>query len=113
MSSVVARKVVKHFAAEPSLTISFNETFDNFSQAGTLYSELRRGNVGSILPGGAIDIADVVVVGDISIANSFDVIRRVATGGKMLLKTTIKPDDLEKKLPTPLRKSIFSRRRGS
>ena len=110
ISSVVPRKVAQHFAAQPSLTISFNETFDNFSQAGTLYSELRTGNVGSILPGGAIDNADVVVLGDVAIANSFDVIRRVATGGKILLKTTIKPEDLEKKLPTPLRKGIFSRR---
>ena len=109
-SSVVARKVAQRFANEPSLTIFFNETFDNLSQAGTLYSELRAGNVGSILPGGAIDNADVVVLGDVSIANSFDVIRRVAIGGKILLKTTIKPDDLEKKLPTPLRKRIFSRR---
>ena len=110
VSSVAARKVVQHFVAIPSLTISFNETFDNFSQAGTLYSELRTGNVRSILPGGAIDIAEVVVLGDVSIANSFDVIKRIAVGGKILVKTTLKPEDLEKKLPTPLRKSIFSRR---
>ena len=110
ISSVAARKVVQHFVAEPLLTISFNETYDNFSQAGTLYSELRTTNLGAILPGGPIDMADVVVMGDVSIANSFDVIHRLAPGGKVLLKTTIKTEDLEKKLPKPLRKSIFSRR---
>ena len=110
VSSIAPRKVVQHFAADPSLTVSFNQTYDNFSQAGTLYSELRIAKVGSMLPNGPIDIVDTVVLGDVSIANSFDVIKRVALAGKVLLKTTIKPEDLEKKLPTPLRKSLFSRR---
>jgi sulfite reductase (NADPH) flavoprotein alpha-component len=110
VSSVTARKVVQHFASEPTLTVCFNEIYDNFSQAGTLYSELRAAKVGSMFPNGPIDLAEAVVLADVSIANSFDVIKRVAPGGKVLLKTTIKPEDLEKKLPTPLRKSLFSRR---
>ena len=110
VSTIAARKVVQHFTAEPTLTVSFNETYDNFAQAGTLYSELRIAKVGSMLPNGPIDIADAVVLGDVSIANAFDVIKRVAPAGKVLLKTSIKPEDFEKKLPTPLRKSLFSRR---
>ena len=110
VSSVTARKVVQHFAAEATLTVSFSETYDNFSQAGTLYSELRAVKVGSMLPNGPVDVADAVVLGDVSIANSFDIIKRVAPDGKVLVKTTLKPEDLEKKLPAPLRKGIFSRR---
>ena len=110
VSSVAARKTVQHFASDPTLTVSFNETYDNFSQAGILYSELRTAKVGSMFPNGPIDIADAVALADVSIANSFDVIKRVAPAGKVLLKTTFRPEDLEKKLPTPLRKSLFSRR---
>lgn len=108
-SSVTARKVAQHFASEAALNISLNETYDNFSQAGILYSELQSGQAGSVPPSGAVDVADVVVVGDVSITNSFDVVRRVAPSGKLLLKTTIKSDDLEKKLPVAFRKAIYSR----
>jgi sulfite reductase (NADPH) flavoprotein alpha-component len=110
VSSVAARKVAQHFASESDVTISLNETYDNFSQGGVLYSELRTGNAGAVLPSGSIDSADVVVVSDLAIANSFDVIRKVAPAGKVLLKTSIKPEDFEKKLSKSLRKSLFSRR---
>ena len=108
-SSVTARKVAQHFASEAAFNVSLNETYDNFSQAGILYSELQSGQAGLVLPSGAVDLADVVVVGDVSITNSFDVVRRVAPSGKLLLKTTIKPDDLEKKLPAAFRKAVYSR----
>ena len=109
VSSVTARKVAQHLASEPQLTVSLNETYDNFSQAGILYSELQSGQAGTTLPSGPIDVADVVVVGDVAIANSFDVVRRVAPAGKLLLKTSIKPEDLEKKLPASLRSAIYAR----
>jgi sulfite reductase (NADPH) flavoprotein alpha-component len=108
-SSVVARNVVEHFATKSSLMVSLNETYDNFSQGGTLYSEVRR-NFGAILSSGPIDVADIVVLGNVSIANSFNVVRRVGHGGKLLIKTTLNAEDFDKKLPLSLRKSIFSRR---
>lgn len=108
--STTARKIARRFAADPSSTISFCETYDNFSQTGILYSELQTGMAGSALPVGPIDFADIVVLSDVAIANSFDVVHRVAPGGKVLVKTSIKTEDLEKKLPAQFRRSLFSRR---
>lgn len=110
ISSVTARKVLDHFAEDPSLTVSFNETYDNFRQAGTLYSEVRTGKAGSRLPFTQIDFADVVVLNDISIANSFDILRQLAPAGKLLLKTTIKPEQFDKKIPLSLRNALFARK---
>src|SRR5271154_1115780 len=65
VSSVAARKTVQHFASDPTLAVTFNETYDNFSQAGILYSELRTAKVGSMFPNGPIDIADAVALADV------------------------------------------------
>jgi sulfite reductase (NADPH) flavoprotein alpha-component len=110
VSAIAARKVAQHFASESGVTISLNETYDNFSQGGVLYSELRAGKAGTALPSGLIDSADVVVVSDFAIANSFNVISNVVPAGKVLLKTSIKPEDFEKKFPKSLQKALSSRR---
>jgi len=105
VSSIAARKVAQEFVNQESL-VSFNETYDNFSQAGLLYSEVLAGFKYMPRSHSAVDVA---VLADVSIANSYDVVHRLAPGGKLLIKTTIKQDDLEKKLPTRLRKAISRR----
>lgn len=109
-SSIAARKVAEHFAADPNLTVSFAETYDNFSQTGTLYTEVRAAQTGTRLSVGPVESANVVVVSDVAIANSFNVVTRLASGGKLLVKTTIKPEDLEKKLPVSLKTVIYARK---
>ena len=109
-SSVTPRKILRHFAEDPSSTVSFNEIYDNFEQTGILYSELRAGNSGSRVSFSQIDFADVVVLNDISIANSFDILGQLAPAGKLLLKTTSKPDQFEKNFPLSLRKSLLARK---
>ena len=109
ITSVTPRKIVQHFAEDTSSTVSFNEIYDNFEQTGILYSEIRTGNAGSRVSFSQIDFADVVVVNNLSIANSFDILGQVAPAGKLLLKTTGNPDQFEKNFPLSLRKGLFTR----
>jgi sulfite reductase (NADPH) flavoprotein alpha-component len=108
--SSIARDLARAFANDSALSIAFNETYDNFSQSGIRYSELHVGQTGSIVPTSSVELADFVVVGDVAITNSFDVVGRVVPGGSILLKTTIKTENLETKLPAPLRQAVYSRR---
>lgn len=79
-SGIAARKVAEHFASEPELALSVNETYDNFAQTGTLCTELRITKAGSPVSSGLVDSADVVVVGDVAITNSFNVVNQLVSG---------------------------------
>ncbi|EPS41460.1 hypothetical protein H072_4624 [Dactylellina haptotyla CBS 200.50] len=85
--------------------ITYSSMYDNASQAGITYSWIRSG--GSTLEAHYdVTQADVVVVNDSKVLLSYDVASGVKNGGLLLIRSNVKDEDLESKLPAQLRRTL-------
>ncbi|GAO46883.1 hypothetical protein SAICODRAFT_70597 [Saitoella complicata NRRL Y-17804] len=102
-------KVAKLLSEVSGKNVSFNAVFDNLSQAGIIQTEIR--STKSVVEAPfAIENADVVVVQDAKILNSYDVLGAAKEGAKVLLRTSIKDADYEKKLPAGFRRAVAAKK---
>ncbi|KAK6538865.1 hypothetical protein TWF694_010424 [Orbilia ellipsospora] len=97
--------LTKLLALDNARNITYSSIYDNMSQAGVTYSWIRSGN--NILEAHYdVTQADLVVVNDPRILLSYDVGSGIKGGGALLLRTPLKDEDLEFKLPEHLRKTL-------
>ncbi|ROT36211.1 FAD binding domain-containing protein [Sodiomyces alkalinus F11] len=111
-SSVLAQSpavVGKLLACESAKSVYVDETFDNLIQGGALRTDIRSSRKAIDAPY-AVEEGDVVAVGDEKLLKEVDIIRSVKQGGKVLLKLpNFKEEDLEKRIPAFVCKSIVDK----
>lgn len=102
--------LAKALASESANNVTVSTRYDNLVQGGTFRTDIRKCKK-SIEASYSINSADVVVVGDISLLNHYDVLGGVKPGGKIILKLAgVKDEDLEKKLPQLFQKAICEKK---
>lgn len=107
--TVPAAAVVARLLSEDlERTISFSATYDNVPLAGIFQAEIKSSKkvVGASFH---IESADIAVVNDIALLSKFDLIARTKQGGSLILKSTIKDEDLEKKFPAPFKRAVVQK----
>jgi len=105
-ASVLAASIISKLLSEdPGKSVSFQAAYDNVPLSGILHSEIRASYKAIDAPF-HIEFADISVVNDIQLLSKFDIASRTKDGGIILLKSTIKDDEFEKKLPAPFRRAI-------
>ncbi|KAI5849884.1 hypothetical protein BZA05DRAFT_79429 [Tricharina praecox] len=107
-SSAPAAAVVAKVLAGGNSSVSYSAVYDNFAIAGTLQSEIRISNKAVDAPF-HVEGADLSFVGDLQLLKSYDVAATTKIGGTVIVKATIKTEDIEKKLPAPFRKQIVKK----
>lgn len=104
--SVLAAPIISKLLSEdPTRSVSFQAAYDNVPLSGILHSEIRASSRAIDAPF-HIEHADISVVNDIQLLSKFDIARRTKDSGIILLKSTIKDDEFEKKLPAPFRRTV-------
>lgn len=89
-------------------TISFSATYDNVPLAGIFQAEIKSSKKAVVAPF-HVEGADVVVINDIALLSKFDLIARTKQGGSLILKSTIKGEDLEKKFSAPFKRAVVQK----
>ncbi|KAK6354820.1 hypothetical protein TWF696_003953 [Orbilia brochopaga] len=92
-------------ASDYTRSVTYSSIYDNFSQAGITYSWIRAGK-DKVEAHYDVTQADVVVVNDPKVLLSYDVAAGVKAGGTLLLRSPLKDEELEAKLPARLRKML-------
>lgn len=107
--TVPAAAVIARLLSEDGeRTISFSATYDNVPLAGIFQAEIRSSKKAVEAPF-YVESADVVVINDIALLSKFDLIARTKRGGSLILKSTIKDEDLGKKLPAPFKRAVVEK----
>ncbi|KAI0453794.1 sulfite reductase flavoprotein component [Xylaria acuta] len=89
--------------------IYLSESHDNLVQGGVVRTDLRSSQKTIDAPYPAEE-ADIVVVGDEKLLKDFAISRSVKDGGKLLLRLpNFKDEEVEKRLPEPVRQDIQKR----
>lgn len=88
--------------------ISFSATYDNVPLAGIFQAEIRSSKKAVEAPF-HVENADVAVINDIALLSKFDLIARTKRGGSLILRSTIKDDDLGKRLPAPFKRAVVQK----
>lgn len=108
-SATAAATVAQVLAREDSeLLVTYSAAYDNAAIAGALQSEIRTGRKSVDAPF-HVEGADVSFVGDIKLLNSFAIATSTKTGGSVIVKATIKAEDIEKKIPASFRKELVQK----
>jgi sulfite reductase (NADPH) flavoprotein alpha-component len=107
-ASAPAAAVVARALAAGEQRVSYSATYDNVAIAGTLHSEIRTSQKPIEAPF-HIEGADVSFVGELQLLSKFDVVASTKRGGSIIVKATIKPEDLEKKLPGAFRSDLVKK----
>lgn len=108
-SSAPAASVIARLLSEDTeKTISFSATYDNAPLAGIIQAEIKSSKK-VVEASFHIESADVAVVNDIALLSKFDVIARTKQGGSLILKSTIKDEDFEKKFPAPFKRAVVQK----
>ena len=85
--------------------ITYSKTYNNVAQSGVIYHEIIQAQPGSKhAPPPAK--ADVVVLADVDVAKSYNITDNVVPGGTLVIKSSVKPEDVEKKFPPALRRAL-------
>ncbi|KAF3902429.1 hypothetical protein ABW21_db0200305 [Orbilia brochopaga] len=92
-------------ASDRTRNITYSSIYDNFSQAGITYTWLRASK-DKLEAHYDVTYADVVVVNDAKVLLSYDVAAGVKVGGTLILRTPLKDEELDDKLPARLRKTL-------
>ena len=91
---------------ESAGNVSVRTGHDNLTRGGVTRTDIRKSKK-SIEASYPIEAADVAYVGDESLLEDFNPVESVKTGGRLIVRLPgVKDDDLEKKLPVGLRKSL-------
>ncbi|KAF3178702.1 hypothetical protein TWF225_007734 [Orbilia oligospora] len=97
--------ITRLLASDSSRNVTYSSIYDNLSQAGITYSWIRSAKE-TVQAHYDVTQADVVVVNDSKITLSYDVASGVKASGTLLLRSPIKDEDLEAKLPAQLKKAL-------
>jgi sulfite reductase (NADPH) flavoprotein alpha-component len=89
-------------------TVSYSAVYDNVAVAGALHSEIRTSRKSVDAPF-HIEGADVSFVGDLQLLKEYAITATTKVGGAIVLKATIKAEDVEKKLPASFRKELATK----
>lgn len=107
--TVPAAAVIARLLSEDGeRAISFSATYDNVPLAGIFQAEIRSSKKAVEAPF-HVESADVAVINDIALLSKFDLIARTKRGGSLILKSTIKDEDLEKRLPAPFKRAVVQK----
>ncbi|CAZ82114.1 unnamed protein product [Tuber melanosporum] len=105
-ASAPAASIISRLLSEdPRKSVSFQAAYDNVPLSGILHSEIRASSSAIDAPF-HIECADISVVNDIQLLSKFDIASRTKDSGIILLKSTIKDDEFEKKLPALFRRAV-------
>jgi len=104
-SSTTPAIIAKLLASDNSTNISYIAENDNFAEAGLTVTRIRSSKK-SVDASYDVVSADVVVVNDIKILSTFDVAAGLRPEGSLILKTSVKDEDLEAKLPASFKKGL-------
>jgi len=104
-SSAPAAAVIAKVLATGNKTVCYSAVYDNVAIAGTLQSEIRTSNKAVDAPF-YIEGADISFVGELQLLKSYDVAASTKIGGTVIIKATIKSEDIEKKLPASFLKEV-------
>ncbi|KAJ6261338.1 hypothetical protein Dda_4007 [Drechslerella dactyloides] len=85
--------------------VTYSSIYDNFSEAGITYSWIRASR-DKVEAHYDVTQADVVVINDPKVLFSYDVAAGVKAGGTLLLRSSLKDEDLEAKLSARLRRTL-------
>ena len=97
-------------ATDSASNVTTKTDYDNLLHGGVFRSDIRKSKK-TVEASYAIDAADVAYIGEHSLLESFDVIRSIRVGGKLMIKLpNVKDDDMESKLPPEFRKALGSKK---
>ncbi|KAK5166820.1 sulfite reductase [NADPH] flavoprotein component [Saxophila tyrrhenica] len=95
---------------DSALNVTVRSGRDNLVQGGAVRTDLRC-SPKSIEAAYSVKEADVVVVGEEKLIKEFNVVESLKEGGSLILKSAgWKDEDVEKKLSTPMRKAIATKK---
>jgi len=107
-ASATAASVVAKVLAGGDHTVAYSAVYDNVAIAGTLHSEIRTSRKAVDAPF-HVEGADVSFVGDLQLLKLFDIVASTKIGGSIIVKASIKSEDVEKKLPAAFRKELVKK----
>ena len=97
-------------ATDSASNVTAKTTYDNLLQGGVFRSDIRKSKK-TVEASYAVEAADLVYVGELSILKLFDAVKGIKFGGKILVKLPgVKDDEIEDKLPVEFRKSLSSKK---
>ena len=100
----------KALATESTTNVTVNTKYDNMVQGGVVRTDIRKCKK-SIEAPYAIDSAEAVQIGDVSILNHFDVLSSLKPSGRILVKLSgIKNEDMEKVFPLAFRQEVVAKK---
>ncbi|KAF8244108.1 hypothetical protein K440DRAFT_605427 [Wilcoxina mikolae CBS 423.85] len=107
-ASSTAASVVAKVLAGGDQTVAYSAVYDNVAIAGTLHSEIRTSRKAVDAPF-HVEGANVSFVGELQLLKHFDIVASTKIGGSIIIKASIKSEDVEKKLPATFRKELVKR----
>jgi sulfite reductase (NADPH) flavoprotein alpha-component len=103
--SAPAAAVIARVIARGEQNVSYSAMYDNVAIAGALHSEIRSSQKLLEAPF-HVEAADVSFVGDIKLLSEYDVAAGTKSGGVIIVKASIKSEDVKKKVPAAFRRNI-------
>lgn len=101
-SASAAGKLTRLLAMEGKETVTYNTSYDNYSEGGVFQAEIKLSSK-TIEASHPVETASLSIVTDLQILRSYDVTRSIKHNGTLVLTHASKPEDLEKKLPDTFR----------
>ncbi|KJZ78620.1 hypothetical protein HIM_02011 [Hirsutella minnesotensis 3608] len=97
------------FSKESTTNVYAYTAYDNLILGGVARTDLRASKTALEAPYEVAE-ADVTVVGDERLLTEVDVLKSVASGGRVMLKlSNFNPDEVEKRLPLAFRKGVYQK----
>ena len=94
------------FARESTNNVYINSVHDNLVQGGIVRTDIRSSKQAIEAPY-AVEQADVTYVGEEKLLKEIPILADLKSGGKLILRLpNFKPDDIEKRIPPAVRKTI-------
>ena len=105
-SSNAATVIGRALSSNSSNNVTVKTTHDNLLQGGMNRTDVRTSKKSVDVPY-AVDAADMIYIGDVSLLSQIDVLKNIKTVGKVILRLpAVKDDDVEKKLPVNFRRAL-------
>jgi sulfite reductase (NADPH) flavoprotein alpha-component len=109
LSASAPAAIGKLISGESTSNVFLNQAYDNFVQGGTTRTDIRSSKtlIDASYP---IEDADVAVAGEEKLLKEIGITQNIKFGGKLILRlSSVKDEDLEKKLSSAVRRDIQAR----
>ena len=106
-SAQAASRIACVLAMEGKQNVNYAASFDNYAEGGVLCSEIKT-SAKAIEACYPVEQASLAVVTDLQILSSYNVADGIKADGTLIFKHN-KPEELEKKLPSNLKKQIIDK----